>query len=249
MEIYQYMDHEFIREAEKITSFNIDTSVFQSTDKKKEIQHLFQKHFFPNFDLSKTIDTIDVVVFNSLVAELKSYDYSAFDRLHTYNASGLGPGEISLYFLVNQATIGGGNSIGDIRIGDEMVELKAAKITKCGNYAKDFRVGGTVDLAPIMTDLNVLRKKLGVYGTDTEICKTSLKEIESKAPCEYIKIEARFAEAAYDYFKRHQTVFINHNFTKSVRGRIEAIRHVRTKDIKINEMTNGTIKPIIKIKD
>ena len=37
---------DFLRKAERVTSFNIVTKDFESLNYKKEIQHLFNKHFF-----------------------------------------------------------------------------------------------------------------------------------------------------------------------------------------------------------
>ena len=71
------MDLDFIKRAEKVTSFNLTTKDFQSLSYKKEIQHLFNKHFFPEFDLNKTVDKINMSSINSLIGNnvLTTYWY------------------------------------------------------------------------------------------------------------------------------------------------------------------------------
>ena len=49
------LDMNFLNRAQKVTSFNLKPTDFQSTKYKAEIQHLFGRSFFPNFDLSQTI--------------------------------------------------------------------------------------------------------------------------------------------------------------------------------------------------
>ena len=49
------LDAEFLKRAQKVTSFNLTSKDFTSLKHKKEIQHLFRTHFFPKFNLDKTI--------------------------------------------------------------------------------------------------------------------------------------------------------------------------------------------------
>ena len=48
------MDLEFLKRAEKVTAFNITAKDFETLRYKAEIQHLFNKHFFPKFKLENT---------------------------------------------------------------------------------------------------------------------------------------------------------------------------------------------------
>ena len=49
------LNTEFLKRAQKVTSFNLQTKDFESLQYKAEIQHLFHMHFFPDFDLDNTI--------------------------------------------------------------------------------------------------------------------------------------------------------------------------------------------------
>ena len=106
------MDKEFIKRALHVTSFNLSASDFESIKHKKEIQYIFNMHFFPKFDLDQTIDAVDMNKLNSIISKLKSEDAAMFAKMHNYNLKGVGPGEVTLYFLINSAHLGGGSSAG-----------------------------------------------------------------------------------------------------------------------------------------
>jgi hypothetical protein len=234
---------DFIKKAERVTSFNIRTSDFQTLDYKKELQHLFNKHFFPNFDVSKTIKTVDQNQLNKLILELKR-DSDMFPKLHNYNLKGVGPGEATLFFLINTAYLGGGSSAGvDLISGSKNYEIKAATISPT-RIASNFKLGGTVPLASIMTDINSLRESLKLGGTKTEISGTIIKMMKSKSPDKFALIEHNYATVAYEYFKLHEVIFIN-NTSGSNLGKIEAIKKVSKDDILIERVTSGTVKPRI----
>jgi hypothetical protein len=244
------MDLDFIRRAEKVTSFNLTTKDFQSLDYKREIQHLFNKHFFPDFNLDSTIDKVDMVKMNRLISELKQEQGGQMlAKLHSYNLKGVGPGEATLFFLCNKAQLGGGSSAGvDILVGTDKYEVKAVKVTSAApRVASDFKLGGTVPLTDVMVKLNNLREKTKAGGTKTEMSGSVMLAMERAATFEYKEIEQTFAEIAYNnYFKNHEIIFIN-NAPGPRLGYIEAIKQVEKKDIMIERVTSGTIKPKVKL--
>jgi hypothetical protein len=241
------LDMTFIKSTLRTTSFNLSASDFTSTKYKKEIQYLFNMHFFPNFDLDRTIDGIDKDKLNNLIASLKSENKEMFRQLHNYNLKGIGPGEVTLYFLVNNCKLGGGSSAGlDVIVGSKGYEVKGVNVTTDG-MAIDFKLGGTVPLAEIINDLNKLRERLGISGAKSEIPVTVIRTMKEKAPKEFNEIEKKYAKTAYDdYFKNHDIIFINNSKSTKV-GNIEAIKQVGLNDIFIERVTGGTIKPKIKL--
>lgn len=242
------MNLDFIKKAERVTSFNITTRDFQTLTHKTEIQHLFNKHFFPSFDLSKTVDAIDMVKINGLITELKKdHGGTTFPKLHAYNLKGVGPGETTLYFLVNKAQLGGGSSAGvDILVGNDKYEVKAVNVTGT-RIANNFKLGGTVPLSDIIVKLNKLRESLKLGGTRTEMSGTLMAQMKTKAPFEYGQIESDYADVAYDnYFKNHEIIFINNSAGPRL-GLIEAIKQVEKKDIMIERVTSGTVKPKVQL--
>ena len=90
------MDKNFIKRALHVTSFNLSASDFESTTYKNEIQYIFNMHFFPKFDLSHTINGVDMNKMNSIINKLKSEDSAMFAKMHNYNLKGVGPGEVTL---------------------------------------------------------------------------------------------------------------------------------------------------------
>ena len=241
------LNMEFINNALKVSAFNISPTEFTKINHKKEIQYLFNMHFFPKFDITKTIDVVDMGKLNTLITTLKSQNLENFKKLHKYNLKGIGPGEMTLYFLINNARLGGGKSAGvDLIVGSKNYEVKAAKITPNG-IAYGFKLGATFSLDDIKRDLNTLRIKSNSGGSASEISANKIKDMQQKYPTEYNAIESKFAKLSYDnYFKNHEVIFINNNDTPKV-GNIEAIKKIMPNEISILEVTSGTIKPKIKL--
>ena len=243
------LDLEFISRAEKVTSFNLNANDFTSLKHKDEIQHLFNKHFFPSFDLKNTIEggNISADKINRVVSSLRSVSSNHFNSLVNYNLKGVGPGEVMLYFILKEAYLGGGASAGaDIYVGSKAYECKAVKVSSNGE-AYNFKLGGTLPIPDFIVQLDALRQSLGIPGSKTEISSNNLKQMKERAPDRYGIIEKTFAEMAYErYFKHHNTIFINNN-TASKAGNIEAIKIVNPKEIMFDVVTSGTIKPRVKL--
>lgn len=238
------MDGDFIRRATRITSFNLKASDFTDLKYKKEIQYLFNFYFFPKFELKKTLDGVDRDRLNSLIRMLKNEDRDMFSKLHNYNLKGVGPGEATLYFLLNNGHLGGGSSAGvDLVDRTGKYEVKAVKVSN--GIASDFKLGGTVPLSDIMQDLNKLREELKLGGSRTEMSGKIMDEMRAKAPVEFRRIEERYSAAAYEYFKGHRVIFINNSPANL--GIIEAIKEVRKEDVTIERVTSGTVKPRVKL--
>jgi hypothetical protein len=238
------MDKNFIKRALHVTSFNLSSSDFKDTRFKKEIQHIFNMHFFPKFDLKDTIDSIDMNKINKLIDKLRSEDSVMLSKMHNYNLKGVGPGEVTLYFLVNSARLGGGSSAGvDVVARNGEFEVKAVEVTANG-YATNFKLGGTFNLSDIVKDLLDLKKKVGAGGEGVN--KAALDAIRRKYPNELKHIEEDFAQRAYDnYFKNHQIIFIK-NSTRDI-GKVVAIKKVMKNDIMLDRLTSGVLKPNVKL--
>jgi hypothetical protein len=238
------MNKDFIKRALHVTSFNLTSSDFRNTQFKKEIQHIFNMHFFPKFDLKNTINTIDMNKINRLIDMLRSEDPVMLSKMHNYNLKGVGPGEVTLYFLVDSAHLGGGSSAGvDVVANNGEFEVKAVEVTSNG-YATNFKLGGTFNLSDIVKDLLDLKKKVGAGGEGVN--KAALDAIRRKYPNELKRIEEDFAQRAYDnYFKNHQIIFIK-NSGRDV-GKVVAVKKVKKSDIMLDRLTSGVLKPNVKL--
>lgn len=244
MNMDKQLDREFIDRALHVTSFNLTAKDFESTKYKKEIQFLFGTHFFPKFDMTYTVDKVDKVQLNAAIKKLKSESAAKFSALHSYNLKGIGPGEATLYFLINNARLGGGGSAGlDLVVGSNGYEVKAVTVTSDG-YASNFKLGGTFDTSDIINQIRELKKKVG--GTGAEVNQSEIKVIKSKFPKEYAAIEKKYIETAYEsYFKHHPIIFIYN--TGPNLGLIAAVKTVKKEDIQLERVTSGVIKPRVKL--
>ena len=237
------LDKSFISSALKVSSFSLSASDFTSLKNKKEIQFLFKTYFFPNVDFN-TLDRLDVNEFNALINKLKSKHAKEYINMHKYNLKGVGPGEVSMYVLINNAKLGGGSSAGlDIIIGNEEYEIKAVLETTDG-YMIDFKLGGTFNMTDIEAKFIELAKKVDPRVT-SEIKATLVREIQRKYPAEFNAILELYRARTYDsYFKNHPIIFVK-NSSKDM-GKIISVKTVKKEEIFIERYTSKTIKPKIK---
>lgn len=259
------LDMNFLNRAQKVTSFNLKPQDFQSTKYKAEIQHLFGRTFFPNFDLNQTIKgQPDVRKLNALIDQLKKESFRNYNRLHFYNLKGVGPGEATLYFLMDDADLGGGGSAGvDLVVGGSKYEVKACLVSKDGSLS-GFKLGGTAPVGPIVTKLVEYKEQLGFKTAgkgQNEVNSSQMAAIQKKYPREYAKLEADYGRIAGKYFGSIPVIFINNNASNKVdpedtaektrlltssAGNIVAIQKVEPRHIKMQVATQGTLKPKIK---
>lgn len=238
------MDRTFIKRATSVTSFNLVPQDFQSTRYKKELQFIFKMHFFPKFDLSDTTNNVNLIKLNANIQKLKTENFELFKKMHSYNLKGIGPGEVTLFFLINDAHLGGGASQGvDLVVGSKKYEVKAVDLS-ADNYAKNFKMGGSFDLSDVINGLMDLKKKVSAGGEGVNTA--ALDAIRKKYPTELDTLITTFRERAYEkYFKDHEIIFIQ-NSTRKI-GNIVAIKKVKKEDIFLDRVTSGVIKPIIKL--
>jgi hypothetical protein len=247
------LDHDFIKRATKVTSFNLVPSDFTSTSFKHEIQALYSQHMFPSFKPEKALTTLTVDGYNRLVKQLKQDDKEQYEKLHNLALKGVGPGEAVLYLLTKTGHLGGGSSAGvDLVVGANKYEVKAAKwkskTTK--DSVADFKLGGgLVGMTQIESDIQDLAYKMGFKPKGAaEISGSIFAQMKAKAPKEYNEIEQRYQQLAGSYFGSHETIFIQTESNQADFGEILTIMRVKPKDIRMERFTSKSIKPIIKIK-
>ena len=241
------LDLEFIKRAEVVSSFNVTGADFSSTKYKKEIQYLITKHFFPNFDISNTASTFQESAVNSVISMLKSESSTKFETLLSWTPKGVGPGEVLLYYIIDDCSLGGGSSAGvDITSGNTGYEVKAADLNKDG-YFVNFRLGGTANIGAPLTAASEIKTALGLKGRATEINKADMAAIaKSRFAQRWVEeVEAPYKKVAYEYFKGHDTIFIINKTPKSIRGQCFA-KTIGPNDVELDVVTGGTIKPKIR---
>lgn len=240
------LNEDFLQNAQRITSFNITIQDFQSLEFKKEIQFLIQKHLFPQFELSDTLTTLSKEDLNDRISKLKAECPIMFNHLHHYNLKGIGPGEVTLFFLLDDAYLGGGNSAGvDLIANGNEYEVKSVKVSK-ENIAYDFKLGGSVVVDDLMTDLKNLAANCAILFGGNELSKSKITQLKEHVPDDFYEIEYQYSLRGHKYFQDHQTIFVNNGKNSKI-GNIESVTKVEKDDIMIERISNSTIKPMIKL--
>lgn len=254
------LDSEFLARAQKVTSFNLSSADFTTTKYKSEIQFLFKTHFFKKFDLDKTIKGVPQKdELNKLIRELKKIDSSKFTALHNYNLKGVGPGEATLFFLLDDAALGGGSaSAADININGKAYEVKAGNYNAKQKAYKDFKLGGTVVLDQMVREAFKLRDivdpnlKMGRSGkaerngVNGEQIAAIMKDRSLAAQWEK-NVEAPYRKQAAKYLNKNPLILMINTTPKPQVGEVYHIGSVRENQIKVDVVTQGTIKPKLEI--
>ena len=239
------LNMEIIKRAMRTTSFDLLPSDFTTSKYQNEIRYLFTLNYFPKFDMKKTVDRVDRTRLNAAIRALKQENMQKFKSMHKYNLKGIGPGEVTLFFLIDNCTLGGGSSTAlDVFVRNKAYEVKSVQISN--GMAYDFRLGGNVPLTGIISTLNDIRVKHNLGGSSTEISGAIINAMKQKAPTDFMNVEIEYSKLAEKYFRGHEVIFINNSPTMKM-GDIEAIKKVTASDITIDRVTSGTVKPKVKL--
>ena len=252
------LDADFLKRAQKVTSFNLSSGDFTSLKYKKEIQHLFRTHMFPAFDLDNTISgPPNVTKLNKLIKNLKAISAKNFRNLHNYNLKGVGPAEATLFFLLDNAHLGGGSSGGvDIVINGTNYEVKAGNLPGDGGGKEiiGFKLGGTVPIAKEVKaalEIRDVDPKIARLGRErTGVNGSQIKAImkDRKLAARWKKeVEIPYAKEAAKYLGKNKIIFMINTTPASRIGEVAAIMKPKLADISIDVVTQGTIKPRVKI--
>src|SRR6056300_958958 len=197
------MDFEFIRKAERVTSFNLAEKDFMTNKYQKEIRYLYTKNFFPKFDTKLFVKKVDITALNKAIAALMRENNANFYSLYNFKPGGMGPGEVLMFFLVDNAELGGAGSAGvDLVVKGKKYEIKAAQITGDRKFAYGFKLGATFPTSAIEKKASDLKKQTKQPGSVSEINKDDIAAIRRQFPGEWEKIEKEYAKVSYDnYFK------------------------------------------------
>jgi len=245
------LNSEFLNRAMVRTSFNLIAKDFESLTYKKEIQHLFHLHFFPKFNNSNDvhIDRITASALKKAIKTARNIDIRNFEALYKYNIKGVGPGEVMLYFILNNGHLGGGSSAGvDIVDAAGSFEVKAVDYSANGKYVNNFKIGGTFSIAEIIRGIQDLKKDAGL-GSGSEVNGGQLDIIRKQFPAQLKNLEDEFVDLSYkNYFKNHKIIFLaNKTGAGFSLGDLIEIKLVQKKDIILERITSGTIKPRVKM--
>lgn len=258
------LDLDFINNRSTTNTFKLTANDFQSVTHKNEIRFLIARRWFPDLDVSTitlpSISSVDAV--NKSLNALYKENPSGFNELLQEEPKGVGPGEVLLYFILDNAYLGGGASAGvDIVDNGTKYEIKAVKMHKSTGTLRDFKLGGTVNISGVLSEIMRLKAELLAFnpsipeGETTGINNTHLAGFADKKFQKHIKknkikgwdqLTKEFAKIAYkNYFKAHPIIFVgSKGANREELGRIYSILSVKEKMISMT-VTTGTIKPIV----
>lgn len=250
------LNNEFIARATQVVSFNLRAEDFV-LENKAEIQHLYATYIFKGFDLNRytvngPMTQGNVTKINTAIDKLKMMNRYSFDALYDFQPKGVGPGEVLLYVLHNDVTLGGGTSAGvDAKIGGNNYEIKGVILTADKTEMYGFRLGGTVDVSKEVNQLVEYSRLLGHvtkgYGK-AEVNSTQLKEIKKEYPKEYKSIVDSYSRKAYSYLAKNPVIYFLNNrgtggkLTRNA-GNIITVKKPSQSDVTINVVTQGGITP------
>lgn len=244
----QNLDKMYIKEAQGLSSFSFKPSDLQSLKYKNEIQFIIGSTWFPKFNLGKTISGTKVTKesVNSLVTNLKSISSKNFRYLFDYKLSGLGSGEVMMYFLLDEAYLGGGSSAGvDVIIGNNQYEAKSVDITTDG-FAKGFFTGRKLNVKSVVEQVLKAAETANIKDnySSQELKGSIINTLRDSNNSIFLKAERDYKELVYrDYFSKHKTIL----FDKKT-GNIASFSLISPSDIFMETITQSQIKPKIKIK-
>ena len=261
------LDQKFIDRALGQQYFDLKPKDFQSLKYKKEIQYIIAKNWFPKFDLTRLKKGVNVKHLNGIIKDLRSENRKNFEELFKYQKSGIGPGEVMIYFLIDDASVQGGASAGvDIVLIDgQQYELKGANVSGDKKYLYNFKLGGTGGDAKLIAKAVDLRDKLGLKSKGKgkqEVNATMQAAIAKAYPKEWAAIKKEYVDSAHKYFEGMKVIFFNNNKSSkkdpdtgkpvsilgNSSGDIATIKkEIKKSDLLLHTITSGVIKPKIKI--
>ena len=253
------LDFEFIRRAEKVTKFNISVNDLKP-ELQPSIRYLFIKNQFPKFGDKDLFQTkFNVPGLNRAIQALKKENFNHFFNMYQFDQSGIGPGELMLYFLIDNSRVGGGGSAGvDLIVNGKEYEAKSVELRVGTQMIEGFKLGGKGELAPIMAAAQSLKKKYademvkankGKKNAISEVNMAQLKRLEQLEPKAMKDIKSKYTRVASEYFGNTNIVFM---YSKSAAGKkvgeIIAAGRIAPGTVQIASITSGTIKPSIPLK-
>lgn len=203
---------------------------------KQAIQELYCENYFQNIQPEDLLNDVTKNGLNNLIDKMKmSHQY--FDVVFNYKPNGIGPGEVMLYFLINNSYLGGFKT-GDLVVGNTTYEVKTPNVVARGgmNVATDVRLASIKNLDSVYYKLLTLQKR---YNLST-LEKSQIDMIKQKEPENFKAIEAEFKDKVEEYFSNKVAIFLNGK--ASQRGRVEAVKKVKANEVTLNRITAREFK-------
>lgn len=238
------MDNDFLTRARDCIKFSLTHNDLISNNHKLEVRKLISDEWFNNVPAKIFKENISLESLNKSINHLKLKNSNGFNKLFNYKLQSSGAGELLLYYLLDNCSLYPPNERGrDVQIDNTDYEIKAVKLKKHkilnGTFVYDFKLGTSLDLIDIIYDLKILNKNNGSNIPGSEINKLRGNPL-------FNKIENRYRNEAIKYFNKHNVIFFDISHSNN-NGNILLIDNIKKENIYIERVTQGTIKPLIRI--
>lgn len=254
MYVFSLEEQKFISNALIRTSFNLKASDFRELKYKRAIQFLYSTHLFSSrtFDIEtesiKGTSGITETNLNRLITQLKAINRDGYKNMYEYTPKGAGPGEVALFYLIQDAVLSGTEKGVDVKVAGADYEVKATNVGGAGanKFAYNFFMGRAMDFSPIISELTNLARQHKLSVTESNIGAEVINALKVKDPKKYEEIRSKYAaQTKLQYFSSKNIIFFNHNQNLSTRGSVAAVKVVQASDIDMHTVTQNSIKPKI----
>lgn len=236
---------QYIRNIEGIKTLQIPGKDFIGSEgmkNKQAIQYLYIVHYFPEVRPTDLLNRVEMGQLNTAISKLKRS--RNFNLLFNYKPNGIGPGEVMMYFLLNDGVLGGVRQRGDLQVGSSLYEVKVPDILANKSAAYDVRLAGssgTQGMQEVLQELLTLRKSLNLINLESK--QINIMRTQSKD--KFDLIENKFGVEVENYFKNKKVIILNGS--ASNRGVVEAVKEVKAADVQLYRFTGNEFKATIKL--
>lgn len=226
---------------------------------KYTIQKVLQEAIFKAPIVNnEVISGFSVEDFNKRLSNLRSRHAVGLNRLFTTKPGDLGPGELLLYFLIDDYFISKNGDI-DAKIGNTEYEVKAVlasnvETVQGGKATKyyGFSTGGAskIKLTEVQGDLQRLKQQIETKTTSkndvVEVSDIKAFRQDPKLRDQFESLQATYSKEIYNrYFKGKNFIFLDNRVNR--KGNMLYVGEIKPEMIGIYRFSKNQIQPSITI--
>lgn len=226
---------------------NFKAGDFKNPVFKDVVQSIIKDFYFTkqgtSFDLNTISSSFNPSSFIEGARKLQT-DYRAkYNELFGYTVGGqFGPGELVSYFLTGDGVLTGRSESGDLRSGNQGVEIKAARITTVDGKrtAVDMRTGGTAfSIYMLYNDLAKLAKDNNI-PIAREIPKSTMDKLRQVDTSAFENIEKKYQDLVFNnYFNKYGLIIFDNGSNKGTVALAQSKGQLNKDQISINRLTQN----------
>ena len=221
----------------KLEDFKSKGSFIENKKNKKRIRAILKNHFgYDNFGIDN-ISSTDEKTLNAAIQLIKNKLEFNF-LFNMFNGRGLGPGEIMLYYLIDDFFIYEHDEYDAIDSKSTKIEIKSVRHRQETKEYNDFRIKQSINPSAVIKQLRNLT------GTMGDVPTSDIKKLKMSNPEEYEKIRQEYIKSALPYFKNKTVLLINKR-----KMEIAYINSsIQSSDIDIDRISSGVLRPTLREK-